>query len=238
MSTVLSVFHPEGWPVNLLLISVGLNLLIVGFGIWVWWRGAGQLSLAKHIGLAHERCVTQFEKLPIKQGDIVFLGDSITEGGAWQEMFPNASVRNRGIGGDTSDGVLTRVHQISSGKPAQVFLMIGSNDLDVADRSESEIVANIVEIVEKLKSASPKPMVYVQSVLPREKDFRVRVESLNIAIKTAIAGNAVWINLHQLFLDKSDGAILNEFSNDKLHLTGEGYMVWREAIMGSIAGHP
>jgi hypothetical protein len=46
-------------------------------------------------------------------GEIVFIGNSITEGGKnWSEKFNIPNIRNRGIGGDVTDGVLERLGEI------------------------------------------------------------------------------------------------------------------------------
>ena len=49
---------------------------------------------------------TLFESLPTSPEDIVMLGNSITDGGEWAEILDNVHVKNRGISGDTTDGVL------------------------------------------------------------------------------------------------------------------------------------
>src|SRR6185369_6092309 len=41
-----------------------------------------------------------------RHADVVMVGDSITDGADWGEMFPGVSIANRGIDGDTTDGVL------------------------------------------------------------------------------------------------------------------------------------
>ena len=46
-------------------------------------------------GGKYERSVSIFENVPIEVGDVVFLGDSITEGGAWEEFFEKTVTRNR-----------------------------------------------------------------------------------------------------------------------------------------------
>ena len=45
---------------------------------------------------------TLFEKLPIDSDDIVFLGNSITNGCEWHELFNNPNIKNRGISSDVS----------------------------------------------------------------------------------------------------------------------------------------
>ena len=43
---------------------------------------------------------TLFEELPVTSSDIIFLGNSITNGAEWAELFKNKHVKNRGISGD------------------------------------------------------------------------------------------------------------------------------------------
>ena len=66
---------------------------------------------------------TLFEKLPIDSDDIVFLGNSITNGCEWHELFNNPNIKNRGISSDVSMGVYDRLDPIIKGKPAKIFLM-------------------------------------------------------------------------------------------------------------------
>lgn len=54
-----------------------------------------------------------FKNDPLNFGEIVFIGNSITEGGKnWSEKFSIPNIRNRGIGGDVTDGVLERLGEI------------------------------------------------------------------------------------------------------------------------------
>ena len=76
------------------------------------------------------KLLNQFNSSPLKRGDIIFLGNSITaEGKNWSVRLNNPNIRNRGIGGDTTDGVLARTGEIVDSKPTAVFLLIGINDL-------------------------------------------------------------------------------------------------------------
>ena len=90
-----------------------------------------------------------------------------------------------GIGGDTTSGVLTRLHQVTSGKPSQVFLLIGTNDVSFGESDET-IVDNIVTILERFADEAPETEVFVQSILPRGATYRDRIESLNSKIQAAI----------------------------------------------------
>jgi len=70
-----------------------------------------------------------FSKLPITPKDIVFIGNSITNGAEWNELFPRKRVKNRGISSDTSEGVYDRLAPVVKGKPAKIFILIGINDI-------------------------------------------------------------------------------------------------------------
>ncbi len=209
-------------------LSVTLNLLIVAVVVGVMVVG-DKFVFEYFLKPSHDRWVTQFELLPVQAGDTVFLGDSITEGGAWDELFPGVPVRNRGISGDVTAGVLKRLHQVTNGKPGKVFLLIGTNDL-AQDIAPAEVAKNINKIIDGISSSSPDTQVYVQSVLPRAADYRDSVEELNGLLKSSIVGKAEWIDLYPLFVDSTDGTIRNDLSNDELHLLGQGYLVWRDAI--------
>ena len=70
-----------------------------------------------------------FQSFTQTKGDIIFAGNSITDGSEWNELFGDKRIKNRGISGDITTGVIHRLDEIVKRKPAKVFLMIGTNDL-------------------------------------------------------------------------------------------------------------
>ena len=90
-----------------------------------------------------------FEILPHSENDIIFLGNSITDGCEWAELFDNKNIKNRGIGGDIAQGVYDRLPVILIGKPAKIFLLIGINDVARGQTSDF-VVASIEKIIDKL----------------------------------------------------------------------------------------
>ena len=78
----------------------------------------------------YKKVIEEFKEKPLNLNDIVFLGNSITAGGNdWSERLNIPNIKNRGIGGDTTDGVIARLDEIIYFKPKAVFLLIGINDL-------------------------------------------------------------------------------------------------------------
>jgi lysophospholipase L1-like esterase len=181
---------------------------------------------------------TLFEKLPITSRDIVFLGNSITDGGEWAEIFGMPNIKNRGISGDRAVWMADRIDPIVNGLPKKLFLMIGTNDLS-AGISVEQIVWAIDGIVARFQNDSPKTRIYLQSVFPvdvtneryaKAQDRNELIVELNSRIRELAAEVGVtYIDVHSALKDEA-GNLRKEFSNDGLHLMGEGYMVWKEIL--------
>ncbi len=176
-----------------------------------------------------ERKYSQFAAHPIAGDDIIFLGDSITEAFHVDEIFPDLPVKNRGISGDTTNGVLERLHQITAGQPQKIFLMIGSNDLGFG-YSEAHVIANYETILARIRQESPGTQVYVQSILPRKKRYAHKITAVNAAIAAlAPKYGCQFIDLFPEFADEM-GTLRPEFTNDDLHLLDTGYTLWSSLI--------
>ena len=137
----------------------------------------------------YNKMINEFKKSPLNFGDVVFLGNSITQGGGdWSERLDYPNISNRGIGGDVTDGVLARLEEITFFKPRAVFLLIGINDLwnvNPEMPSEDYIGKNIVRIAKIIKEKSNETKVFIQTVLPIEKKIFVeKINNINIMIKT------------------------------------------------------
>lgn len=183
---------------------------------------------------AQLRRKSQFDLLPITSKDIVMLGNSITEGGLWSELFNDARVKNRGIGGETTSDVLKRLDQVTAGKPKKVFLLIGINDLRDNPAMTDKAVANIQTIIERIQKESPKTKIYVQSILPVSKDRvnrDIELRKANTAIKKICEDKGVtYIDINTAFSDEN-GHLKKEYTiADGLHLNGAGYIKWAEII--------
>lgn len=186
----------------------------------------------------HQRA-SLFEELPIKKGDIVFVGNSLTNGGEWFELFNNLKVKNRGISGDVCQGVYDRLDPILKGRPKKIFLMIGVNDL-ARGKSVDNIIEGIYAIVDKIKRDSPRTKIYVQSLLPFNNTFstfsgHTSKGSEVLAINGLLASLAkewevTFIDLYGHFIDEADGKMDKKYTNDGLHLLGAGYTLWAQLL--------
>jgi lysophospholipase L1-like esterase len=173
---------------------------------------------------------SQFRALAIKPGKIVFLGDSITEGGLWNEWFPDIAIANRGTGGETTANLLARL-ETAINAPKAVFLLIGTNDIS-RGMPLAAIVANIRSILMEVERRAPGTPVYVQSVMPRGPAFKLHVKLLNQALRTLVAGQPSHVQYLDLWpaLAAPDDTLRKDFTADRLHLNGPGYEVWVEVL--------
>ena len=178
---------------------------------------------------------TLFEELPVTSSDIIFLGNSITNGGEWAELFDNPHVKNRGISGDVCMGVYDRLDAVVNGAPAKIFLLIGINDVDRGASADS-IVERIGMIVDKIRKDSPSTKIYLQSVLPVSDHYKMFnghtsrwqvVPEINKGLVRLAADRGVkYIDLYSHFIDNTTGKMNIEYTNDGLHLLGKGYKKW------------
>lgn len=166
-----------------------------------------------------------------KNADIVFVGDSITQGGYWDDFFPTKNIANRGVRADTTRNVLNRVDSILSTTPNSVFIMLGINDILSEDISFEDTVANYEAIIDGLLNEGTD--VFIQSTISCYRlscgDERVNaVNELNRALRLmAEKKGAAFVGLKNL--SSTDG-LSSEYTTDGIHLTHKGYKYWVETI--------
>lgn len=185
-----------------------------------------------------EQKVSLFDQLPISENDIVFLGNSITDGGNFEELFKREDVKNRGIRSDAIPGVMKRLDQVLKGHPKKIFLLIGINDVSHG-LTVDQLAQRYEKLVNEIRRRSPQTHLYLQSVMPINNDLGVYkslkgkeqiVVDFNKRIKEIAAKNGLtYIDLWPLLADRQ-GKLQRRFTNDGLHLTGPGYRAWTDGI--------
>ncbi|MGZ3861178.1 MAG: GDSL-type esterase/lipase family protein [Flavisolibacter sp.] len=173
-----------------------------------------------------------------ENGEVIFLGDSITDIAEWGDLLKDPMVKNRGINGDITAGVLARLDEVTSRKPSKIFIMIGINDI-AAGVADSVILSNYRQIIDRIQKATPRTKIYIQSILPTNNSFTEFARHQNKD------GHIRWINgqLQQLAKDReatfidlyhlmvnNEGKLDPRYTNDGLHLKGEGYRVWIQEL--------
>ncbi|WP_461788966.1 GDSL-type esterase/lipase family protein [Pedobacter sp.] len=179
-----------------------------------------------------------FRKMPNRKGEIVFVGNSLTEGGKWQEIFQNPHVINRGISGDVTYGILARLDEVLASKPAKIFILAGINDMKRGTPNEV-ILANLKRMILIVKTQSPKTKLYMQSLLPVNEamlpDIYAKVKNAKInALNQQLEAlcktmNVSYLNIHPALADEK-GSLKKELSIDGLHLRQASYVLWAKEL--------
>jgi lysophospholipase L1-like esterase len=156
-------------------------------------------------------------------GSVVLLGDSITAGGDWARLLPDATIANYGRPGFTTEQLVPVAAEVASRTPRAVFVLTGTND--IRDGRPAEWSAgNLRELLDRLATAAGTTVV-VQTVLPRG-DRPDEVEAINQAIvETATEAGVAVVDLHPDF-DDGNGALRPEETTDGIHLSAAGYERW------------
>ncbi len=167
---------------------------------------------------------------------VVFLGDSITQG--WNDDFrgdfPGVKVANRGISGDTTRGMLIRLHEdVLDLDPAAVVMLMGTNDLE--ENAEPETIAGNVELIlGELKKHDPEMPIVICQVFPSsasKKRSAEKITELNRRVSEIAKDHpqATVVDTWTLFADADGDAKKEEFP-DLLHPNEQGYAKWKKAI--------
>jgi lysophospholipase L1-like esterase len=174
--------------------------------------------------------------------DIVFIGDSITQGweGAgpkkvWEKYYGQRKALNFGVGGDRTQHVLWRFEhgQLDGLKPKVAVLMIGTNNSNKDDNTESDILQGVTAIVEQIRSRLPQTKIVVLGIFPRGANFsaqRGKILQVNQALAKLADGQMIhYVDFGSQLIER-DGSISKSIMGDYLHLTEAGYEIWGAAL--------
>jgi lysophospholipase L1-like esterase len=193
----------------------------------VKYRGNGIVGLKKSK-------TSHLNTLPISEGKIIMLGNSITAECEWSELMQNSDILNRGVIGDGTGDILERLDPIVLAKPKKIFLLIGVNDL--LFHPLSKIQEFYEKIVSRIVIETPTTQLYLESILPIHNDLRRNgmknedIDTLNVFIaQLAKKYNLTYIDLNAKFKN-TEGALRQEFSLDGIHLNGEGYLLFKSQL--------
>lgn len=169
------------------------------------------------------------------QNAVVFLGDSITQGWGpkFRGQFAGVKLANRGIGGDTTRGMLIRLKEdVLSLNPKAVVILMGTNDLEVG-LEPALIARNFQKIIVSLKSHSKEMPIIVCRVFPSsasKKRPQEKIEQVNALYAAAVRGDAQITLLDTWSLYQKEGNADPAFFPDLLHLNNDGYAKWASAL--------
>ena len=176
-----------------------------------------------------------------------FMGDSITEN--WRksstghpEFFTSNNYLNFGISGQTTTQMLARFEkEVVANKPQCVVICGGTNDIagNGGAIENSAILKNIEEMGNMAQEARIK--VILCSILPTDHywwkpdmtpgEIVSRIAEMNTLIRN-LCNNRNWtyVDYFTPMADKTSGAILSQYSDDRIHPNQAGYEVMEGII--------
>ena len=189
------------------------------------------------ISPAHHNRVSIFNSLPSETHSVMFLGNSITRRGPWQELLPFLIVSNRGVGGDVVKGMYDRLDDVIGDQPAAIYIMAGINDLTNPASKVDEVWKEYEKMIARIKKELPGTMLYVQSTLPvsaeRDSDNLInpKVAELNKYLMAAAEKyDYRYVDVAGTLSD-SNGFLKPENTIDGLHLSADGYFAWTTVLI-------
>ncbi len=174
----------------------------------------------------------------------------------WDESFGEAATKNRalnfGISGDRIEHVLYRLTPAAQGgmglldradlQPEFLVIMLGiNNTFDGEEPLADSLFQGVKTAIDTAHKAKPSAKIILQSILPTDDPAKnaqtVTTVNKRLAALAKQPEHARWVkylDLYPSFVDTS-GAQRKELFVDGLHPARDGYRVWRDRLIASLA---
>ncbi|MGE5431017.1 MAG: GDSL-type esterase/lipase family protein [Syntrophomonadaceae bacterium] len=167
-----------------------------------------------------------------QRSNIVMLGNSITHGVNWNELFGRNDIAERGIPSDIVEGFLSRLDYIFRLNPKICFIMGGINDI-YSGYSVDTVFAEYVKVIRELQNHNITPVIqstlFVSGKWHNAQEKNPEVSKLNLLLKNyAEKNNLTFVDLISKMTH--NGLLRDELTYDGLHLNANGYVIWREEL--------
>lgn len=225
-------------------VAVVLLIAVVVLSCVLIFGEQGEEKLPDNVRYYNNKCQSYAtQNVNLAKGQIVFIGDSITDLYILDKHYAHLPLAtyNRGIGGDTTQGVLDRL-QVSAFDiaPSVIVLMIGTNDIN-GNYEKAGIFERYEKIIDEIDKNLPDVTLFCMSVIPQNEVLEtystIKVENttkiifeVNAHIKAlAQEKGATYLDVFSLLADEND-RLIKEYSDDGLHLNEKGLTVWTNLL--------
>ena len=163
--------------------------------------------------------------------------EALMRGGLGSGCGFNVVVVNKGINGDSTDGMLERFDRsVAREEPDYVIMWAGINDL-YTGASLEHVAGNIVELTERTRRIWAAPIVCAVTPVEGSPYFNERIRALNALIREHCEAEELpYVDLYSATANPEQ-RLDSRYSDDGVHLSQEGYTVvahtiYREAVKG------
>lgn len=232
--------------ISLIFLSLALFVLILILQVvygFLFKEGKNTRMIKAVIGSAYFARTNEFKiyNRHAKPGGVVFVGDSLTQRYPLSDFYPGIHLYNRGIDGDTTEGLSKRLNlSIFDLKPKVLVLQIGTNDLQVLGLPKEKTVENITHLIATIHQEMPKIKTLLVSLYPVNEttDKLVNkmivgprknqdIEWMNERIRQI--ADVQFVNVFPALLDE-EGQLKMQYSKEGLHLSLAGYAVVTDVL--------
>jgi lysophospholipase L1-like esterase len=187
-------------------------------------------------------CQARLDAFNDKPCNIIFIGDSITEGwvsagkAIWDKMYAPRHALDFGISGDQTQNVLWRLSnmEVSSLKPKVAVILIGTNN---TANSPHEIADGVHAVIANTQAAFPGVKVILVSIMPNERAHDKMAAANSIIKNFADDSTVYYLDLVPLMpevqttaADGTSDTNWKGLSKDHLHPDASGYQIWADAM--------
>jgi lysophospholipase L1-like esterase len=192
----------------------------------------------------HEKKLQEIRALRTagKNADVVFIGDSITQGWedagkkVWDQSFARYNAIDLGFGGDRTENVLWRLQhgELEGITPKVIVMMIGTNNTGDRQEDARTTAAGIRRLLDEVRLRQPKAKILLLGIFPREEKPGGALRQLNDRVNGIISGYAdersvFYLNIGEALMNP-DGTLSRDVMPDLLHLSDKGYAIWARRI--------
>jgi lysophospholipase L1-like esterase len=192
------------------------------------------------IALWNERHDALVKRAKAGKVDLLFLGDSITEGwqdnDVWQSHYGRRSAACFGIGGDAAENLIWRMEngELEGIAPRVVVVLIGTNNLGLRKDPPDAVARKITAVVATVRRRLPAARVLLLAIFPRGaepgSEMRAGIARVNEQIARLDDGKAVrFLDLGPR-LTNPNRSISKEVMPDLVHLSEKGYAIWADGM--------
>jgi lysophospholipase L1-like esterase len=169
-----------------------------------------------------------------RDADMIFLGDSITQGwlgkgkAVWDANFAPRNALDFGISGDQTQHVLWRMdnYPIKGLHPKVAVVLIGTNN---THNTAPEIAEGVKAILAKTQSFYPGIKIILVSIMPNKRANDLMMATDEILKTFADNASVYYLDLVPVMTPIGDN--WKGLSEDHLHPDAAGYQLWADALL-------
>jgi lysophospholipase L1-like esterase len=170
--------------------------------------------------------------LPVREQQIVFIGNSHVHDYHWNELPLNHAIVNRGIRGTTTKHTLLLIQSLPNRIQKAYVIQVGTNEILMGHHLESikqdfSALADTIQL--KKATVFWCTIPYISKERRYSDNINRRIDSLNQFL-TSLAKQRRFELIDLNTAVAQDGFLNADLTYDGIHLNGRGYLRWADSL--------